>query len=301
MLVRLLKTNLVMLNPIMRLFYKCKYGAIGIVYMMHRVGTLNSQGITYNENMKVSPKWLEYIILTYRKHGFDFLSLDELSDVLGGKRKQRKPFVVFTLDDGYVDNYTLAYPIFKKYNVPFCVYVATDFPDGKAFLWWYALEEYLWKEQNRETQFVEMRKLMLSAKKEDIVKTFRHITHDEDIDIHKYVCTESMSWNQIEEMAQDSLCTIGGHTISHPAFISLTEDEIEHEIKGGIEILKSHIGKEVIHFAYPFGSLNEVNEREYAIAESYGFRTIVTTLNEVITPKTSRLRIPRYILLNNMN
>ena len=47
------------------------------------------------------------------------------------------------MDDGYLDNYENAYPIFKKHHIPFAIFVATDFPDKKAVLWWYVIEELI--------------------------------------------------------------------------------------------------------------------------------------------------------------
>ena len=52
----------------------------------------------------------------------------------------RRRFVAVTFDDGYRDNLEFAYPILKKYEVPFTVYVATSFADRIGELWWLALE-----------------------------------------------------------------------------------------------------------------------------------------------------------------
>ena len=93
-LANLLQSNRVMLHPVMRLYYKYKFGTKGIVYMLHRVGDLDKNGIPINENMKVSPQCLEKIIVSYRKQGFDFLSVDELYQVLIKEKPQHKPFVV---------------------------------------------------------------------------------------------------------------------------------------------------------------------------------------------------------------
>ncbi len=52
----------------------------------------------------------------------------------------RRRFVCVTFDDGYRDNLEFAYPILKKYDVPFAIYVATSFADRIGELWWLALE-----------------------------------------------------------------------------------------------------------------------------------------------------------------
>ena len=44
--------------------------------------------------------------------------------------------VVFTIDDGYEDFYSIAFPILRKYGVPATLYVTTDFLDGSMWFWW---------------------------------------------------------------------------------------------------------------------------------------------------------------------
>lgn len=305
-----LQPDFVMLNPILRVYYRCKFSSDGIIIMLHRVNSVSSERINSNEYLKLPPDLLEKLILMYQKAGFEFISLDTLYQKIVNKHSS-KPFVVFTLDDGYIDNYTIAYPILKKYNVPFCIYVATDFPDRKAELWWYALEDFLLEnsevklangivlqtktKKQKELAFCEIRKILLSKRGVDVSTALRSVISSFDIDIQRYVRTEAMSWNQIEELSKDSLCTIGGHTVSHPVLSSLDENEVYREIKEGVELLSNHISKPIEHFAYPFGSRNEASEREYSIAELFGFKTITTTINGTISVRKSRLnQLTRY-------
>jgi len=92
--------------------------------------------------MKVSPEFLEEFILKLKAKGYEFISIDRLYEILQNKEKVKKQ-IVFTLDDGYKDNYKIAYPIFKKYNIPFVNYLTTSFPERNAYLWWYVLEDIL--------------------------------------------------------------------------------------------------------------------------------------------------------------
>lgn len=47
----------------------------------------------------------------------------------------RKKALCVTIDDGYKDSYTCAYPIFRKYGVPATIFLATGHVDGDLF-WW---------------------------------------------------------------------------------------------------------------------------------------------------------------------
>src|SRR5690606_33545582 len=52
----------------------------------------------------------------------------------------KRRFVCLTFDDGYKDMLEYAYPLLKKYELPFALYIATSFPDRLGELWWVALE-----------------------------------------------------------------------------------------------------------------------------------------------------------------
>lgn len=129
----IVKEQYPMLTPISRWEWQAK-GALGVAFMLHHICQKDPLGIPTNEDLKVSPAFLEKIIIQYREKGFDFISLDELSRRLTSDRIPERPFVAFTMDDGYRDVYTNGFPVIKKYNVPFCVFVATDFVDKKAIL-----------------------------------------------------------------------------------------------------------------------------------------------------------------------
>src|SRR5690606_20335062 len=50
-------------------------------------------------------------------------------------------FACFTIDDGYRDNFHHALPVFRRFDCPFTVFVATGIIDRTAELWWLGLEE----------------------------------------------------------------------------------------------------------------------------------------------------------------
>lgn len=308
---QILRTKYPFYNPLYRLYQRYYKKELGCIYMLHRVTDFEEHKLYPNENMKVSPSFLENLIISYKRKGIKFISLDDLYEYMTGNIKIRPPFVVFTIDDGYIDNFTNAYPIFKKYNVPFTIYITTDFPDKKAVLWWYALEDYIIERDNiilssgeriiaktqkeKNDAFLYIRSLILKLPQKDLEKNINALLMS-NIDFSIYVNKLSMDWNQIKMLSQDSLCTIAGHSISHPAFNKLQDSELDFEISEGCKRLRKSIDKDIIHFAYPFGSLNEVGEIEYSQTEKYDFKTIVTTLGGAIKKDSNPKRLPRYML-----
>ena len=289
-------------------------GALGVVLMLHRVAEYDKTRLKPNEDLKVSPTFLQKTIDKYRKAGFVFLSLDEVYDVITGKTNLNKPFVAFTLDDGYLDNYTTAYPIFKRNNVPFCIFVATDFPDKKAVLWWYTIEDLILAcdtiqlsdgtiyncrtYQQKWDTFRLIREKILRLDQSNLLYSLQELFAGYPIDWLAPIQKMAMSWENIAELDKESLCTIGAHTITHPAFIPLSKEEIKAEIDGGIQKLHSVIDYDIHHFAYPYGSVKEDGEREYEFLKSFDFKTVFVSFGGVITKNdiNNLTHLPRYML-----
>ena len=111
----------------------------GVIFTLHSVRPEPPEAFEPNGILKVTPEFLEAAIETVRKAGYDIVSLDEAARRLKMDAPAR-PFACFTFDDGYRDNRDFAYPVFKRHNLPFAIYVPTAYPDGKGELWWLVLE-----------------------------------------------------------------------------------------------------------------------------------------------------------------
>ena len=309
---RIVCENYPMLTPISRKEWQ-KKEAIGLVYMLHHVTEKNPNGIPTNEDLKVSPAYLDKTILKYKAKGFDFISLNELSVMLSSAKKPDTPFVTFTIDDGYLDNYTYALPIFERHQVPFAIFVATDFIDHKAVLWWDILEELVLHNdiihynkqsfschtfQERWDTYRIIREDILKFEQSQLIETLQKAFSDYHIDWYKPIREKAMTWGQVKELSQHPLCTIGGHTVSHPALNQLSDDDFRQEVKVGIEKLESISGKNIHHFAYPYGSPNEIGEREYHLIKEFNFKTAFIAYGGCITEenKNDISHLPRVYL-----
>ena len=69
-----------------------------------------------------------------RSEGVEFIGIDQVAERI--KTGNRKPFVCVTFDDGYLDTMTLAYPVLKERQIPFCVYMTRDFYRGNTKPHW---------------------------------------------------------------------------------------------------------------------------------------------------------------------
>lgn len=235
---------------IKRKFYNLTHPELGQILMLHRVVKQRSQ-LLANRELEVTPGFLEQTILHYKENGYRFVDMDEVVRVVkGGKQKQK--FVCFTFDDGYADNYTLAFPIFKKYNCPFTINITTDFYERKALLWWYVLEDL----GVTDDEFSALRKEIFKLKNSEIEPFFEKRFPQGNYSFEQTVKQMALSAEQIKTLSDSGLCTIGNHTVSHPNLTALTPDEQKRQIVDARQKLEALTGKPVRHFAFPYGLHN---------------------------------------------
>ncbi len=277
------------------------YSGIGSILCLHRVvEPTSAPRISSNVALEISPASLEQLIVHLLEQHVRIVNLGEVHDILkSGKRGER--FLAFTFDDGYLDNYTLAYPIFKKYNAPFAINITTTFVENSECVWWYRLEEVVLKSERiaiadprrefqtaskaqKETAFDTLCEIIRNlgpAEREDFLSRF---FDGNPSPVTRHSSRLTMSWDEIKKLAADPLVTIGAHSVNHYDFNKLTDAEVLFELNESRRIIESELGREVEHFAYPFGGRNAVGSREFALAKSCGFKTVTTTRSANLFP-----------------
>jgi peptidoglycan/xylan/chitin deacetylase (PgdA/CDA1 family) len=89
-----------------------------------------------------------------------------------------------------------------------------------------------------------------------------------------------MSVAQLRTLGENPLLTIGSHSISHPNFLKLTEDESARELSESKARLESILEKPVTLFSFPHG---KCNQRLLDMARSTGYRRVFTIAPETTT------------------
>lgn len=266
------------------------YPQIGKVFMLHRV-TNEISLIGRNRLYEVTPAFLEQTILDYQSLGCRFVSIQEISEMVGKCYYPKEKFICFTLDDGYLDNYVYAYPIFKKYQVPFCVYVSSGLVEGNALPWQYMLEKLVISStrKDREELFFHMRQSICRKNMSEQLVWFKE--HNFDDVVPKMM----MGKKEIRTISKDPLCTIGCHTVSHCYLRSKSQSDIYCELMDCKKYLEVLIGRDVTHFSYPYGDYNQVVK---TVVEECGFKSATTTAGVALRRNCkSVFEIPRVTLI----
>ncbi len=278
-------------------FIKSYYNGLGVILMFHRVTYPSQNSLIANEILRVSPDFFKQFLLKLRDNRYSFISLESLYHILRSKNKPKQKFAVVTFDDGYKDNITIAYPILKEVGIPFTIYITTSFPNKVALLWWYIIEDIIltrskiniWGKtfdckswENKNTTFYEVRNIVLNIPPQQMQTELTNMLQEYNIDWKNYAQNLCMNWEDIKYLSNDPLCTIGNHTTNHYNLAQLSKSEIEHEILEANTQLEKHTNRKIEHFAYPFGSPNEVTKRETNILKKMKFKTCVTTYHGTI-------------------
>ena len=75
---------------------------------------------------EITPQGFERQLRWLLDQGYQSLSMSELVAVIKGQAEPERPGFVVTFDDGYLDNWTTAFPILKKLSVQAVMYLVTE-------------------------------------------------------------------------------------------------------------------------------------------------------------------------------
>jgi peptidoglycan/xylan/chitin deacetylase (PgdA/CDA1 family) len=92
--------------------------------------------------------------LRFLKNNYSVISIDSLCANSKIKAKPARPLAI-TFDDGYLDNYTQAYPLLKEFGVPATIFIATNFMDSKNCPLW----EKNWFDERSMMSWTEVREM----------------------------------------------------------------------------------------------------------------------------------------------
>jgi len=279
------------------------FQGVGAILTLHHVRPSRPGSFQPNRLLEVSPGFFAAVVRRLRRSGLDIVSLDEMYRRLV-QRDFKRRFVCLTFDDGYRDNLQWAYPILKKHDIPFALYVPTSFPDRIGELWWVALERvvasndriglYINGQERRfdcarpdekRNIYEQLYWWLRSLETEEELRTvIRDLAARYGVDMAALCDELCMSWEDIAELARDPLCTIGAHTVNHFMLRKTSDRVARSEMEMSRTVIEAAIGIRPQHFAYPVGDPGSAGPREFAIAAELGFRTAVTTQPGVLFP-----------------
>jgi peptidoglycan/xylan/chitin deacetylase (PgdA/CDA1 family) len=267
-----------------------KYGGVGAILMLHSI--VADDDPLPRENVHTSASFLEKMIRYYLAQRVPVLSLSEATAQLESGSERR--FVSFTLDDGYRDNLTVALPIFKKYGLPFTIYVTNAFLERR-----YA--DYRWGQirhlvmENSEIAVDSLDKRLATGSRDEKIRAYYKLKRwmkdgtlgaeriESLFKMHRLTASDALDRDAmtVAELAAaartEPLLEIGGHTMTHTRLALLDEATALDDIRHNKTQLESIVDREVRHFAYPYGDEASCGARDFRLARAAGFESAVTS------------------------
>jgi peptidoglycan/xylan/chitin deacetylase (PgdA/CDA1 family) len=139
-----------------------------------------------------------------------------LQDTIRTNTRNSKVAVI-TFDDGYADNYHVAFPLLKEFGMTATVFLVSNTVSTDGI--------FEWDEQKIPNQ-----------------------GHREDFKL--------LTWQQVHEM-QDYGIEFGSHTCTHRHLPTLSDEEQRQELLESKRALENSLKKPVTSFCYPAGRLTE--------------------------------------------
>lgn len=249
----------------------------------------------------------------YLRQHYRVVSLDEIVDCLQGGKSLPPKAVALTFDDGYLDNYTRAFPILQRHGLTATFYVSTGCIDNRAPLWTgllrfaiftssvpvleveapLAFRLPLQTDAQRREAFTTLVITMKNIPTPDRLALLERVREAAGIADLTPLSTMMMSWEQVCEMHRAGM-TFGAHTITHPNLPNATPDESRREIFGSRDALAERIGERVRHFSYPNGrgSAHLTDNVRNQVRDA-GFDSSTTSVTGSVVPGDDLLALKR--------
>ena len=215
-------------------------------------------------------KHFKHQILALKKE-YEFISPDEFEKYLNNKPTKGKKLLI-TFDDGFKSNRIVAEKVLNKLNIKALFFIISDFIGAK-------------KNSSRYNSII------------------RNIYPD---GFKGFKVDDTMDKNDIEFLLSTGH-KIGCHTLSHQMLSKVfSEENLKNELITSKINLQNEFGIKIKHFAFPFGTIESINEKAIKILDK-NFDYIHSGLRgnnvankklinrEAVNPKMSVSRIKSFL------
>ncbi|MBP2565889.1 MULTISPECIES: polysaccharide deacetylase family protein [Agrobacterium] len=275
----------------------------GVIFTLHHVRPGRAvSAFAPNVQLSVTPQFLEEAIQAALECGLVPVHLHDLPALLADNHEGRS-FCAFTLDDGYRNNADHAAPIFRKYAVPYTIFITPGFVERTRSLWWETAAALTQKAASFEFDFGAgpeqvacanpSQKAEAFTRLEDFVQNFSEDEAVERIDraarqhgVDPIAIVDElvMDTDELRTLSEDPLVHFGAHTMTHVNMRKVDAARLAYEIAESARRVEAYVGHRPRSFSYPYGWVRAVGEREAKAVQDAGFSAAVTTQAGVIGP-----------------
>jgi peptidoglycan/xylan/chitin deacetylase (PgdA/CDA1 family) len=246
--------------------------------------------------------------ISYLKRHVSLVTLEEaLAFVDGAIHEQtRRCRVLMTFDDGYLDNYEVAFPILRSHGVQGVFFLVTSLV-GSCYVPWWDHIAYLMKtalqrrfrlgypadlivdvDGNGMTKSLwDVLNLYKRPENTDPVRFIRELREEAKGNDPPSTQRRFLNWDEAREMIGGGMA-IGSHTHSHHVLSQLEPEQQRQELAQSRALLREKLGIEADALAYPVGGRASFSEETQQIAREVGYRAAFSFHGGINLPEMTR-------------
>jgi peptidoglycan/xylan/chitin deacetylase (PgdA/CDA1 family) len=233
--------------------------------------------------MLISRQTFEQHLDALARH-YQFISLDELAQMMEAGRAAARPLLAVTFDDGYEDVYYNAFPILKRKGIPAAVFVVTSLVGTEQLLLhdklYFSLMNLFERSQraqgelerllNRigtppskalelaeqsDSAYEAVRALLVALPQSHLLRLLALLGSTFGPVDSELSDARHMTWEMLQEMQRAGII-IGSHTSTHPMLTNEDATRTSKELEESRKCLENKLGVPIRHVAYPDGRYN---------------------------------------------
>lgn len=260
--------------------------------------------------------------MAFVKKHFNAVTFTMLIDAIERRKSIPKNAVVITFDDGFDDNYRVAFPILKRLGLTATIFLSTGYINTRRIFWFDWIAYMLGAAPAGIIDIPELgqvytlpearkaRRMVVSA----ILRHLKNVSESTrlnairtlEIALNKsppddgFADSRPLSWSQVQEMASYGI-EFGSHSVTHAILSQVENDQLEGEMTESKSSIEKYTGNTVDVIAYPVGGEKAFNSRVIDAAKSAGYKlgcsyvSGINRLQDMDRYALKRLHVERYM------
>ena len=256
-----------------------------LIFNHHRIG--NAANSSFDRAVFSSTTDQFDAQVRYLKKRMPIVSGDELEALVSGRTRLRHTVAAITFDDGYLDNYTKAFPVLKSHDATAIFFLITTYVGTSTVPWWDEIANLIRSTSapSLKLTFPFPETIQLGEDRETSIRTvLRRFKLPENHDYDGFLSElrdqtrttaapalrRFLSWDDAREMKASGM-EIGSHTRTHRLLSQLTAEEQFQELSESKAEMEHELGGRVCSFAYPVGTRDAFTPLTEELARSAGY------------------------------
>ncbi len=246
--------------------------------------------------------------ISYLKRHVSLVTLEEALAFVDGTAEHngRRCRVLITFDDGYLDNYEVAFPILRSHGVQGVFFLVTSMVGSCCVPWWDHIAYLMKTARHRRFRLRYPADLAVNVDENGMARSLQDVLslykRPENTDPVRFIrelneaaqgkdlpetVRRFLNWDEARRMMAAGMA-IGSHTHLHAVLSQLAAEQQRRDLAQSRALLKEELGIEVDALAYPVGSTSSFSDQTQQLARETGYRAAFSFHGGTNLPGTAR-------------